>query len=128
MKQIFHPYTEWEDFKNGMWRKVSKIEEERMLPIAIEFTGDHEKYGAAMMEVIKSWVKSCQHNLTDENINQQAWIGHAACCFKLGLPEYIVRAAWGYLTKEQQDKANQMADRAIFQWKAQQKNISLQLF
>jgi hypothetical protein len=33
-------------------------------------------------------------------------------------PEDIVRQAWGYLTPEQQDKANKKAEEAIEIWRA----------
>jgi hypothetical protein len=36
----------------------------------------------------------------------------------MGCPEDIVRSAWGYLTKEQQDLANQQAQNAIELWEA----------
>jgi len=34
-------------------------------------------------------------------------------------PEYIVRQAWGMLSQEQQEKANQKADQAISAWRKQ---------
>lgn len=116
MKQIFHHYKKWEDYKNGMWRKVSLSEEQNFLSIAIEFTGDHLKYGAAMIRVINEWPISCEHNLTDNSINQKAWIGHAACSLQINCPEYITRMAWHHLTEDQQNKANKMAELAIIKW------------
>jgi ABC-type dipeptide/oligopeptide/nickel transport system permease component len=52
MNQIFHPYWKWECFKNGMWRKESKEYEEIELPKIIAFTGCHNSYGSAMIDVI----------------------------------------------------------------------------
>ena len=116
MKQIYHPYWKWEDYKNGMWRKVSKEEELKLLPEIINFTGDYKLYGAAMFEVIKYWKYSCEHNLTDMGMNRKAWVGHAACCYKHGYPEYLVREAWNTLSTKQQSLANKMADEAIKEW------------
>ena len=117
MKQIFHHYQKWEDFKNGMWRKVSPEDEVSMLAEAKAFTGDHTKYGLAMMRVIREWPLTCEHNLTDNSINQKAFIGHCAVTLQLGIPEYITRMAWGMLTEEQQTKANERAQHAIDTWK-----------
>ncbi len=117
MKQVYPPYDVWEDFKTGMWRKVSPQDEISMLAEAIDFTGNHVKYGLAMMRVIREWPLTCEHNLTDNSINQKAFIGHCAVCLQLGIPEYITRVAWSYLTKEQQDKANERAQYAIDTWK-----------
>jgi len=116
VKRIYHPYWTWEDFKNGMWNKVSKEQEPEMLKTAIEFTGDHEKYGQAMKRVINEWPVSCENNLTDLSTNRKAWIGHAACCLEIGIPEYIIRSAWGKLTDEQRILANKQADYYINQW------------
>lgn len=116
MKQVYHPYQKWEDFTSGMWRKETKEYEERMLQEIIEFTGDCNKYGDAMLRVIKEWQISCEHNLTNKGINQKAWVGHAACCIEKHYPEYLVRQAWGMLTEQQRIDANKRADYAIKQW------------
>lgn len=122
MKRIYHRYEKWEDFNNGMYRKLSKEDEDKLLPEIIEFTGDYMLYGAAMLEVINVWKYSCEHNLTDLSVNRRAWVGHAACSFKKNYPEYLVREAWNTLSKKQQDLANKMADEAIVEWELKHKN------
>lgn len=116
MKQIYHPYWNWEDFKAGMWRKVSPEDELSMLAQAIEFTGDHVKYGQAMLRVVDEWPITCEHNLSNDSLSRRAFIGHAAVCLELGIPEYIVRMAWGKLTDNQRIEANKVADIAIGKW------------
>ena len=128
MKQIYHNYQKWEDYTNGMWRKETKEYENVYLKIAIEFTGNNELYGTAMMEVIEKWKFTCEHNLTDKSINRKAFIGHCAVCYKLGIPEYITRMAWHHLTKEQQDKANKKAEFAIKQWELKHASNAKNLF
>lgn len=116
MKRVYHRYEKWEDFKNGMYDYVSGSKREEMLKKAIEFTGDHNLYGAAMMRVIEEWPISCENNLTDENHNRKAWVGHAACCLEKGIPEDITREAWGFLNDSQRDSANLEASKAISEW------------
>lgn len=113
MKQTFHHYTKWEEYAFGMWKIVPKETELAILPLAIEFTGNHNLYGAAMLRVISEWPISCEQNLTNVSINRKAWLGHAACCLQHGWPEYIVRQAWHFLTQKQQDDANAQAANAI---------------
>jgi len=120
MKRIYHQYNEWEEFHAGMWRDVSREQDEKYYFEAIEFTGDHELYGNWMLKVIDAWPNSCEHNLSDIHINRQAWIGHAACCLAIGCPEHITRRAWHVLSKDQQDKANKKADEAIKAWETKQ--------
>lgn len=116
MKQVYHHYEKWEDFKNGMWRKESKEYEESTLKNVVQFTGDHSLYGNAMLRVTLEWPITCEHNLTNKSINRKAWLGHAACCIEKNFPEYLVRQAWGMLAEEQRVKANQAADSAIKKW------------
>ena len=113
MVRIFHPYWLWEEYKAGMWRTESKEYNETNLHNVIEFTGNHILYGEAMIKVVDNWKISCEHNLTDLSINRKAWIGHAACCYEKGYPEYLVREAWGHLNEQQQYLANLEAEKAI---------------
>ncbi len=113
-----------------MWRMETKEYDDKTLAEVIEFTGNHFLYGSAMFRVIIEWPLSCEHFLSNKNINRKAWIGHAACCIEKIYPEYIVRTAWGLLTEEQRVKANNVADQAIITWEINfnhRKTNSLQL-
>ena len=116
MKQVWHRYETWEDFKFGMWRKITPEQERDALVAAVDFTGNHAEYGRAMIRVVNEWPISSEHNLTDKHQNQKAWVGHAAACLEKGIPEYITRRAWGMLSNIQQIKANEMAEMAIKHW------------
>src|SRR6478735_2903390 len=98
MKQVYIPYWDWEDFKNGMWRKLPKDQEPESVKKAIEFTGDHELYGMAMQFVITDWPKTMLNSLTNPSINNRALLGHCAVCWAIQIPEYITRMAWKELT------------------------------
>jgi len=113
MKQAFHHHEKWEEYIYGMWRTVSKEVECQILPLAVEFTGNHKLYGLAMLRVISEWPISCEQNLTNVSINRRAWLGHAACCLQHGWPEYLVRQAWHHLSQKQQEDANAKASEVI---------------
>jgi hypothetical protein len=116
MKRIYHRYELWEDVAAGMWRKVTMAERKKYLQQAIDFTGDSELYGSWMLKVIIEWPLSCEHNMTAVDSNRKAFVGHAAVCLALGIPEDITREAWKFLSIEQQDKANDKAGEAIAEW------------
>jgi hypothetical protein len=101
-----------------MWRKVSKAEEDDYLKKAIEFTGDAKLYGSYMRRVVREWPVACEQNLTDENTNRRAWVGHAAASLAINCPEYVTRMAWAFLSNEQQRLANREASDAIAEWEA----------
>ena len=112
--RVYHPYDQWEEIQHNMWGKVEN--RASMLEQAIGFTGNHKLYGQHMIRVINEWPISCENALTDQNLNQKAWVGHAACALAIKCPEDITRKAWGYLTDEQRFLANREAARAIARW------------
>lgn len=114
MARLYHPFWAWEDI--GMWRDLSDEEGRVFLTVAIEFTGNAIRYGKAMLRVLDEMPIACEHNLTEPAMNRQAWIGHAACYLETGCPEYITREAWGKLSQQQRDDANEQADKAIARW------------
>lgn len=114
IERVYHPYWDWEEIDFNMWGVVKN--RKVWLKKAIDFTGDHKKYGRFMMRVVSEWPVSCEHNLTDLSQNRRAWIGHAACALAMECPEDIVREAWSHLTESQQVKANAKADEAIAHW------------
>ncbi len=116
MKRIYKPYWEWEDYINGMWRKVDKEQETTMLQDAINFTSNHIEYGNAMREVSKIWTSTMLNSLTNTSINRKAFIGHCAVQYKLNIPEYITRMAWKYLTNKQRILADLEAEKTIKQF------------
>lgn len=118
IERVYHPYWLWEEVYTNMWGRVQ--DRQKYLADAIEFTGDHRKYGSYMIRVIDEWAYSCEHNLSNITQNRKAWLGHAACALAFDCPEDIVREAWGHLTKEQQDLANNEAENAITIWEERQ--------
>lgn len=97
-----------------MWRKPEN--REAMLLEAVQFTGNAEAYGKAMLRVIEEWPVSCEHNLSNITQNRKAWIGHAACALERGFCEDVVRSAWSHLSQRQRDEANEKARQAIERW------------
>lgn len=113
----WHPFWMWEEVPLNMWGDARPRSE--WLKRAIEFTGDHVLYGSWMMRVANECRYSCEHHLTKLGTNRKPWIGHAAVALAIQCPEDIVREAWGYLSQEQQDLANEQAQRAIEYWEKQ---------
>ena len=118
LKRVYRDVAEWEEVKFNMWGEVPN--RKWSLAAAVNFTGDYRLYGSYMQRVIKEWPVSCENALTDYSLNRKAWIGHAAVALAIGCPEDITRKAWGYLSQEQQDLANGVAQRAIEHWENEQ--------
>lgn len=116
MKADLRPYTEWEDWKAGMYRDVSREDEERLTTAAASLLSDAHRLAAAMRDVTTQWKHASEANL-HEPPNNRAWLGQAACAFAADVPENLTRAAWGRLNDSQRTEANRIADRVIDEWK-----------
>ena len=129
INQVYTPYWEWEDWVNGMWGAG----DETRLKEAVDFTGDHIKYGNAMKEVIKAWPRTMLNSLTNTSINKRAFLGHCAVSYKLGIQESITRMAWRQLTDQQRYDADKVAQETINDWlndyrnKQVHKNVGTQM-
>lgn len=121
MRRVYIRYQDWEDYQNGMWRRVDN--EDDWLKQAIEFTGNYRLYGKWMNRVIWEWGRTMLNNLTNPSMNHRAFVGHCACCLAFGCPEYIVRRAWKELTDDQRELADNEAQLAIDKWKDRYRNI-----
>jgi hypothetical protein len=118
------PYTEWEDFKAGMWSGEGAGKSQQ----AKELLSDSMRLFVAMRNVAMAWPIAAEINLS-EPPNNRAWLGQAACCFAVGANEESTRAAWGQLTDEQRSLANTIADQVISEWKFRTKrNPQMELF
>jgi hypothetical protein len=114
-EQVFHPYTEWEDYRAGMWRCVV-VDDEAAAAVAI--LGDPDTFYGAATDMVAAWPNAAEHNLTNREQNRRAWIGQAACCYLTGASEAATRLAWWLLLLAERDAANAVADRVIAEWEA----------
>jgi len=123
MIRMYVPYWEWEDWLNGMWRRLPKSQEDAWIERAVKFTGDHIAYGSAMKKVIKAWPRTMLNSITNVSINRRAFLGHCACAFEFNCPEYITRMAWKRLTDIQRYLADKVAQETINEYEREHRRI-----
>lgn len=124
MKQIFHPYTDWECFKAGFYNESFKdLDELQCKTLYSKFLSNDTLFEAALNRVIKEWTNSCEHFLTKPSINKIAWLGQASCCISEGLPSKY-RGGFYLLSKYDQDKADKLAERYYKIWKLKYESTS----
>lgn len=117
IRRVFHHHDDWEDHRAGMFA-LSYGDEQGGTREAAELLGDPDLLWAAMSAVAREWPVAAEHNLSHTTQNRQAWLGQAACCFALGVPEFLTRLGWHTLTTAQQVAANAVADQVIAEWEA----------
>lgn len=115
MRQIFHPYYEWEDYQSGMYDELKEGRENRV-HMAIVLLSNCMTLHKFMEEVTVRWKMATEVVFTDNKRNKKSWLGQAACCLFAGVKEDETREAWKYLSDEQRDKANATASKIIEEW------------
>jgi hypothetical protein len=128
MKNSVRPYTEWEDYKAGMYQDPLPEHREQLVTAAAMLLSDQHRLMAAMRSVTTEWKTASDANL-HEHPNNRAWLGQAACCYATGATEGITRSAWGTLTDQRREAANTVADQVINEWRRRaQRTSQLELF
>lgn len=118
MKQVFHAAQTWEEYPAGMWRAVTNPEERQSyITASAALMKDLGAFLEAMLKAVDKWPISCEHQLTNQSINHQAWLGHAGCCIATNSPEDCTRLGWHTLNQAEQDAANLAANQAYEIWR-----------
>jgi hypothetical protein len=117
MKRIFHTWDKWECYPAGFYESRPK---EALTPTECEHTyrdllRDLVAFEAALGRVITEWRHSCEHYLTNENMNRIAWLGQASLCIAKGIPSCF-RGGFNLLTETEQYAANQSALKYLNRW------------
>lgn len=115
IKQIYHPYWDWECFHAGMYATKSDIDMETGRTMYQEFLSNIEKFTLAMYRVILLWPVSCEQFLTNQNINRIAWLGQSSMCLETGLSRKY-KSGFMLLTAQQQNAANNAAEKVLIEW------------
>ncbi len=115
MTQRYHHHELWEDWKAGLFA-VRYDDPETGAQDAATLLRDTDAFYSAGSAVVREWVHSTEVNLTDLGSNRRAWLGQAACCFALGVPDFVTKRAWWTLTDDEKNFANGVADALILEW------------
>lgn len=114
--RVFHTYDKWECHKAGFYKsKHDTLSKEECEAEYIRILSNPDLFWTILDKVLSQWKYSCEHYLTNKSMNRLAWLGQAAVCFESGVPSCFSYAFYE-LTKEQQDKANEVALFALNKW------------
>ncbi len=113
IKQVYYTYDKWEDYQSGMYNMTFN---EILIDKAVKVLSTEKLFENIAKKVISSWDMSCIVNFTNNSCNKLAWLGQASCCYKYNVPEMATRIAWGKLSNDQREKANDIAQKIIEIW------------
>lgn len=114
MKKIYHHCDNLEE--TPMWGSITDGDKEGAIARAYHLMKDVPRFKKAMMLALKKWPTSCEHNLTAQNTNRKAWLGHAGNYLCVGTTEDLTRLGWHRLDQREQDAANEAAQEVILVW------------
>jgi hypothetical protein len=114
MERIFHEYTEWEDYKRGMYE--TKNIEKDIYKKSLSLLKNIEKLKKTCQKVFDKWPIATEENLTNDQTNKIAWLGQACCCYEYGVPEIETKKAWNMLDEFSQFRANKAVGQMVQVW------------
>jgi hypothetical protein len=118
MQRVYHTWDKWECYPAGFYesnckgRDLTKQEAEAEY---CEFLRDDNLFRSALERVLKEWPASCEHYLSNENMNRIAWLGQASVCISRGIPSCF-RGGFNMLEKHEQDRADATALEYLNRW------------
>ena len=117
MERIFHTWEKWECYPAGFYndKPPKGIEPEECEEIYREFLSNTDDFGATLEKVITEWKHSCEHYLSNPNMNRIAWLGQAALAHRYGIPSRF-RGGYNLLSPEQQKAADDKALEYLNKW------------
>lgn len=116
MKRVYNEYTEWEDYKKGMYETTNldlSLEKK-----AASLLKNADKLRKIAIKVLERWPIATLENLTNDSCNKIAWLGQASCCYEYGTPEILTKKAWATLNEFEQFRANKAVRLVIESWTA----------
>lgn len=117
MNRIYHTWDEWECYPAGFYENnpPGKLTPEQCEQRYFELLSDIKEFKRIMFKVITEWKNSCEHYLTNENMNRIAWMGQSALCYKYKIPSKF-RGWYHKLNEEQKKEADNAALEMINLW------------
>lgn len=117
MDRVYHTYEKWECYPAGFYEKkpFKELTKDECEKIYAELLTNIPEFEVALNRVITEWKNSCEHYLTNENMNRIAWLGQASLCIAKGIPANY-RAGFNLLTPEQQKQADLTALKYLNKW------------
>jgi len=121
MKRVYHKWEMWECYKAGFYNNTQGLDRENKIKLVLGLFQSKTLTIEYMRKAIVLWPYSCNHFLSNINMNRIAYIGQAACCLYGAVPNLITMEAWSLLSIETQTQADNIAKSIIREWEQNKK-------
>ena len=119
IERVYHTWDKWECYRAGFYatKPPHGMTADDAEQKYAELLADENEFKAVCFKIINEWVNSCEHYLTNENMNRIAWMGQAALAYKYRIPHHY-RGGYHLLPEQAQKRADEIALEAINAWLA----------
>lgn len=121
MKRVYHTWEKWECYPAGFYENQAPNGMSAADAITAYgiFLRDTPRFERALERVVSEWKHSCEHYLSNENMNRIAWLGQASMCIDTRVPACF-RGGFNKLTPTEQETANATALKWLNVWLGRQ--------
>lgn len=119
IKPVWEDYRNWEDYKNGMYENGHSDD---IINQCYEILTS-ENLKQEMYDTTITYEISTQVNFTNQMFNPVSWLGQATCNRLINATAQETCNAWMMMSKEQQEKANNIAKEVIEEWRNKYENL-----
>lgn len=119
IKPVWEDYRNWEDYKNGMYENGHSDD---IINQCYEILTS-ENLIQEMYDTTITYEISTQVNFTNQMFNPVSWLGQATCNRLISATAQETCNAWMMMSKEQQEKANNIAKEVIEEWRNKYENL-----
>lgn len=116
-----HPWYKWECYKDGFYEITTRFTRDEAEKIYQDYFKDTNKFKRDIKKVMSLWKFSCEHFLTNPNINRVAWLGQACVFVATGVtPNY--KYSYNKLSKKIRDECDEIAKKEIQKFQKKSSN------
>lgn len=117
MNRIFHPWYKWECYKFGFYETTPPrgMSKEQAINAYKDFLANITLFEMTLNKVIVEWKYSCEHYLTNVNMNRIAWLGQASMVYHTGVSSNF-RTGYNLLNDVQKEQADKKAFEYLNKW------------
>lgn len=128
MQRIYHTWDKWECYPAGFYesKPLGSMTKDEAEQLYASFLRDDDAFRVALGRVLNEWPRSCEHYLSNENMNRIAWLGQASMCIAHGVPA-CYRGGYNLLSEEEKKRADETALEYLNKWLASRGNEWLDL-
>lgn len=126
--RTLHQWQDWECYPAGFYnahppKGMDVTDCENIYRMMLS---NRKSFQYALNGVTGTWVKSCEHYLTNDKMNRVAWLGQAALCWMYGIPSRF-RGGYNLLSDEEKQTADNIALNHLNKWLVEHGNNAVSM-